>query len=481
MAKHDSRIPDYERIQEIPLTFDPVRKDRIDVHPLRGLVQHGPFSGKLSPSLVPSTVRLAFVAPEGYGARLRDYLQDLHEVHSPTREAGYFPDFPGFRRIFGVDLQVPQNRSDPSVSLSLKTLQEVMHGPDPERRFLALLETALRELMLRRSEFDVIIFYFPEFLAPIFKVREQGYEFDLHDATKALTASAGIPAQIILDRSIGYRDRCSVLWSLGVALYVKAGGIPWKLAVSSPGTAYVGLSYVLATNGEKQQVVTCCSQVFDDQGHGIQFLIFTAEDFVRIGRNPFLKRADMRRLLTKTLEVCVQHGGLPRRVVVHKTTHFTTDEREGAAEALGDLENYELLQVQEETAWTAVKGRGGRRPGEKGMPTPYPVDRGTVLPISRFSFLIWTQGDAEGVVRAGRSFYQEGKGIPSPLLITQHAGSTPLLETATELFGLTKMNWNTGRLYNNLPVTIKSASTLGDIAKYMTSVRQAPYLFRLFM
>ena len=34
-----------------------------------------------------------------------------------------------------------------------------------------------------------------------------------------------------------YRCRCSVMWRLGLALYVKAGGIPWKLAAQHFGEA----------------------------------------------------------------------------------------------------------------------------------------------------------------------------------------------------------------------------------------------------
>jgi len=119
--------------------------------------------------------------------------------------------------------------------------------------------------------------------------------------------------------------------------------------------------------------------------------------------------------------------------------------------------------------------------GKEKKATPYPVDRGTILPISKYAFLLWTQGDAWGVAESNRSFFQEQKGVPSPLLITQHAGKSILSDVAAEIFALTRMNWNTGRLYNNLPVTIKSASALGDIAKYMSRISQLPYSYRLFM
>ena len=52
------------------------------------------------------------------------------------------------------------------------------------------------------------------------------------------------------------------MWRLGIALYSKAGGIPWKLAGSDPDTAYVGLSYALRSDNTGQvRFVTCCSQV----------------------------------------------------------------------------------------------------------------------------------------------------------------------------------------------------------------------------
>jgi len=342
---------------------------------------------------------------------------------------------------------------------------------------MALLEAAIRRLALRRAEFDVLVVYFPEVLETVFRVSGDGYDFDLHDATKALTASLAIPSQIILDRSIGYRDRCTVLWSLATAVYTKAGGIPWKLRAlaQASGIAFLGLAYVLRPHEGGRRVLSCCSQLFDSHGQGMEFLLFTADDFVMRGRNPFLKREDMRRLLSRSVELFVrQNGHRPRRLVVHKTTHFTRDEQDGAAEALCDLDDYELLQVQQEHRWLGVRGSLGKSAN-------YPVPRGTALPISKFSYLLWTHGDAPGMGHPNRSFFQGQKGIPHPLLITQHAGTAPLDQSAAELIGLTKMSWNTARLYNVAPVTTRSAGRLGKTSKYMRGIRSVPYQYRLFM
>src|SRR5260370_1153863 len=74
----------------------------------------------------------------------------------------------------------------------------------------------------------------------------QTYDFNLHDYIKAVNAARGVPTQIVLENSaLQYSCRASVMWRLGIALYCKAGGVPWKLADQDPETAYIGLSYAV--------------------------------------------------------------------------------------------------------------------------------------------------------------------------------------------------------------------------------------------
>ena len=50
---------------------------------------------------------------------------------------------------------------------------------------------------------------------------------------------------MLKDSALSYFCRCSVMWRLSIALYVKAGGVPWKVADADPETAIVGLSYAV--------------------------------------------------------------------------------------------------------------------------------------------------------------------------------------------------------------------------------------------
>jgi hypothetical protein len=47
--------------------------------------------------------------------------------------------------------------------------------------------------------------------------------------------------------------------------------------------------------------------------------------------------------------------------------------------------------------------------------------RGAALQIGPYETLLWTQGNAPSIVGSG-DFYNEGKGIPEPLLLVRHAG-----------------------------------------------------------
>src|SRR5439155_25874943 len=101
-------------------------------------------------------------------------------------------------------------------------------------RALAVIET-------KRNQFDVLAIYLPNrwergFFGP------EGDDFDLHDYVKAIAAVRGLPTQVINeDSALEYFCRCSVMWRLSIALYTKAGGVPWKLANTDSQTAYIGL------------------------------------------------------------------------------------------------------------------------------------------------------------------------------------------------------------------------------------------------
>jgi argonaute-like protein implicated in RNA metabolism and viral defense len=265
------------------------------------------------------------------------------------------------------------------------------------------------------------------------------------------------------------------MWRLSIALYTKAGGIPWKVADADPETAFIGLSYALRSGEDKPRFVTCCSQVFDADGVGLEFIAYETDDVTIQRRNPFLSRAEMRRVMARSLSLYQRrHAGRPpRRVVVHKTTEFKPDEIEGCFDALEVADTIELVQIKQEAGWRGIKIEAKRRPAG------YPCDRGSYLQLGDREVLLWTQGNAAASI--GQNYYKEGKSIPLPLELVRFAGHGGWEEHCRFVLGLTKMNWNNDSLYDRLPVTLEYASVLANTVTRMPTLAARPYPFRLFM
>jgi hypothetical protein len=73
------------------------------------------------------------------------------------------------------------------------------------------------------------------------------------------------------------------------------------------------------------------------------------------------------------------------------------------------------------------------------------AQRGTLLPFSDRSVLLFIGGDAPGVSQRGH-FAQGGKGIPRPIVLVRHAGSGPLELLGDDALALSKMDWNNDAL-----------------------------------
>jgi hypothetical protein len=345
------------------------------------------------------------------------------------------------------------------------------------------LVRAIQGFEARRTEFDVLFIYLPYRWARGFTGGEDE-DFDLHDHLKATTAARRLPIQVVLeDSALIYPDRASVMWRIGLAMYVKAGGVPWKLAGTDPETAYIGVSYAIRhRKSDQPRFVTCCSQVFDAEGSGLEFIAYDAHEVEVWRDNPFLSRTEMFRVLTRSLDLYRRRhaGHSPQRVMVHKNTEFKRDEIDGAMEALHLCEAVDLVQVVDDVSWRGVRIERKRRQAGKGEPAAFPVSRGTVIGLGPREALLWTHGDVRGISERG-SYFQGGRSTPRPIRLIRHAGHGPWDETARAVLGLSKMNWNNDALYDPLPVTMSYAQVLARVIKRMPGLGSTPYQFRFFM
>jgi hypothetical protein len=272
------------------------------------------------------------------------------------------------------------------------------------------------------------------------------------------------------------------MWRIGLALYAKAGGVPWKLADADSETAYIGLSYaVRPPESPQSRFVTCCSQVFDAEGSGLEFVAYDTTEANVQRDNPFLSRTEMFRIMSRAMDLYRRRhaGQVPQRVMVHKSTEFKRDEVDGCMEAFDLSESVDLIQVVSGVSWRAARLERPRT-GTKGDPAMFPVKRGTLLNITDRDALLWVHGDVSGISDRG-SYFQGAKGTPHPVRLVRHAGHGTWDDAARAILGLSKMNWNNDALYDPDPVTLGYASVLARVVKRMDLLGTAPYQFRFFM
>lgn len=466
------RLPHHRLLPEPDLVFEPGPAGPRHVHPLIGLRRHGPYSGPPGGG----DVRIATLSVPGQGHVLRRFLSGLREAHAPTDRLSYVPPFPGFSRVFGVDV-VPA--ADPC---HLELPSGAADGqPDGQDRIVADLGRALARLHVLRDQWDVVVFLLPAAWER-HRTSPDG-RFDLHDRLKAAAAPLGIPVQMVRQAgALAYGHPASLAWRLSVALIAKAGGTPWRVAPATPeDTAYVGLAYAIR-GGTADEFVTCCSQVLDGQGGGLEFVAYNV-GAARDLDNPHLTRDEMRAVMARSVRLYQhRHGGrMPRRVSVHKTSRWRDEEISGVLDAWSAVDQVECLTVQERTHWRAVVLDHGGTSGAASRPADWPVARGTVQQLSGRSALVWVNATASRMSVRGGPYNPNVKGLPTPLLVVRDAGHGPLETAAADMLALSTLDWNNDAPFDAAPVTVKYSQLLARTIAHVPELADGVYPYRLFM
>ena len=446
-------------------------------NPLKGLVENRPWDFQLTTSGLSASVEMAAVCPMQDAAKLKRFLNQFQERSEPAKqERDYLQDFPGFSAAFGLPLTYPNRGESGWIDLD-----DAVNGD-------AL--TSAKQLAHRICKaLDAIRSLRPGAIAAIFvpfrwvayeKIETDTEHFDLHHFLKAYAARHGQSTQFIREKTTITPQPCRVRWWLSLALYAKALRTPWRLDCLDDETAFVGIGYSIDSGAARgNHVLLGCSHLYNARGEGLQFRLGRIESPIIRGRNPFMSVDDARRTGETIRQLFFDAKmRLPSRVVVHKRTPFTNDEQRGLLQGLEGVPNVELIEVtiEESLRYLASKMTNGKPEIDK-----FPIPRGAVVILDKTSALLWVHGVTPNAINPSWKYYQGKRRIPTPLLIRRYRGQSDVTQVATEILGLSKMNWNTFDYYSRLPATLDSASTIAKVGTYLSGFGSAPYDYRLLI
>ena len=446
-----------------------------DFHPMRGLISNAPVDYAMDGGILHSAISVGVICPDKHERRFAQFISELNYRSQAKHNTDYLITFPGFYQAFKTGLDLPEPNSGKWKQIKASNEQDI------HKAAVEFGDAIIRKIdQLSADSVDVILIYIPRDYEIFTSYTDGTVKYDLHDYIKAYAAQKQVATQFVREKTIESDLHCQIMWALSLALYVKSGRIPWVINGIQADTAFAGIGYSVMNAPTGSNVVVGCSHIYSSDGRGMKYKLSKIHDYsFDRKKNPYLSEEEAYRIGLNIKELFYKSfSELPKRVVVHKRTPFRKDEVKGLVESLSSagVKNIELLEIiyEDNLKCFALNESCTRVDG-------YPVRRGMCFPIDNNMMYLFTHGIAPSVISPNRKYFQGGKSVPLPLKVVKHYGSGDMAQIATEILGLSKMNWNSFGLYSKLPCTIESSNEIARIGWLLSQFEGTLYDYRYFM
>lgn len=431
-----------------------------------GLRDYGPLD--VSSSLAPKTIVAGLVGTPETTEGVSQWLLKCQGgvAAKASKQPRLFPEFPSMDGLtaFRCKVVVDSGRMRSINRSALAQLEQLAGNVERVERAVQLFMEELN-LLCENAQPQVIICAPPlQILEALVGGSPSAVRYDFHHLLKARAMSLRVPIQIILPATYDetkarkqfragivrpLQDEATRAWNIFCALYYKAGGTPWRLIRASTAlqTCYVGVSFFESL--DRSVLLTSVAQVFNERGEGVVVRGGTAA-ISKDDRQPHLNEEGAFTLLRSALARYKEvHRTLPARIVIHKSSSYSEEERLGFEQALAEveIESYDLLHLRES------EGRLYRA----GV---YPPLRGTMLELSEDESLLYTRGSVP--------FFETYPGlyVPKPTHITIEAAEQTKRFLNQEILALTKLNWNSTQFDGASPVTLRASREVSKVLRF---------------
>lgn len=292
----------------------------------------------------------------------------------------------------------------------------------------------------------------------------RGLSPDFRRQVKARMMAHDLPVQIIRESTLritpevrngepGNNPLSDRLWNFSTAVYYKLGSKPWKTPWAREGVCYVGLAYKVTENFRQ---ACCAAQMFLDSGDGVVFVGEFGPWYSRKNGEFHLPPEKAEALLRGTIATYQQEDGRPlKEIFLHAKSGIDDAEFEGFRRACPPGVNVVAIRVrQDRNGLRLYRYDDHPNVAKRGQ---HPVQRGVFWQRSERFGLLFTNGFKP------RLATYDGWEVPVPLAITLQHGTGDLMQIATDILGLTKLNYNACHLGEGQPITVKYSERVGEI------------------
>jgi hypothetical protein len=457
--------------------------------PRVGLYRAGPYSLRFNDAHT-AHVRLGLVGPGTMMSMARTWFERCQKLLVTGKQDNpMYVDFPGFENAFQSALVLKKNWQLDITEQLATALSS--NGIERFERVLSAYGSAV-QVLTDKYKVDVVICCLPpevtstcrtvsRTLTPrerakiagrirkddsaqlsfdsiwgVEETTEDLLQRDFRRALKARVMPIQVPIQIatssLFSDAQANQDPATRAWNSCVALFYKAGGLPWRLRQEGPETCFVGLSFHYLRTSQRSIVYSSLAQAFSTDGDGFALRGDAALPDSKTDRHPHLRADQAANLARQVLqEYRERTGRTPARIVMHKTTFFDPEERAGLNDAFKDVPIIEYVSLRQSDFRLVQR-------------SAYPPKRGTLCSVNESKHYLFTTG----FVKEWNTY--PGVHVPVPVQILVDP-TVDVIRTATEVLGLARMNWNTAFDTTGAPITLKFARQVGGI---MAEVKGQP-------